>query len=86
MRNPRPRSAGFVVLDTRSGEVLSPLFPGRHRARCAILRYYSAEGVAIHNGVAQVTPAEAAARGLRLLGIHQVKLYPGETFDPTERR
>lgn len=50
--NPRPRSAGFVVLDTRTGEVLSPLYKRREKAREHLRAYAEkhqrSEGLGIH--------------------------------------
>lgn len=79
MANPRPRSAGFVVLDIRTGEVLSPLYKRREPAREEVRAYYAKHG-------GPFTTDEISARGLRHLGVHQVMLYPGETFDPTQPR
>lgn len=77
--NQRPRSAGFVVVDTKTGEVISVLHKRREPARDEIRAYYAPHG-------GPLTTEQIDTQGLRRLGVHQVMLYPGETFDPSQRR
>ena len=85
MKQPRPRSAGFVVLDVKSGEVLSDLRATRKQAQDDIRRYCTEHG-AILDSQGRVSPSDIARLKLRNLGVHQVMLYPDEQFDPTQRR
>jgi hypothetical protein len=62
MRNPRPRSAGFIAIDARTGEILSELSARRKPAHDAV-REHVAKG------------------GHANIGVHQVLLYPGQTYD-----
>jgi hypothetical protein len=71
------KSVGFVARDIHTGGVVSPLFKRRDQARDFIAAYYGGERFSVQ---------EIRARGLRVLGIDQVKLYPGETFNPSARR
>lgn len=65
-RNPRPQSHGFIVIDTRTGEILSDLFKRRDGAREALDEIGDVE---YRNGL-----------WYRSLGVHQVMLYPGDTY------
>lgn len=76
--NPRPQSRGFIVVDTRTGEILSELFKKRDAARDVIATIIAAHG--------RATPSSGdveyrGGRWYRSLGVHQVMLYPGETYN-----
>jgi hypothetical protein len=76
-RNPRPQSHGFIVIDTRTGEVLSDLFKRRDGAREAL------DEILKKHGRRTPSPGDVEYRnGLwyRSLGVHQVMLYPGDTY------
>ena len=81
--NPRPRSAGFIVIDTKTGEILSDLLTRRADARTAI------DDLVRDHGVPSSKPGFVEYRNgswYRPLGVHQVMLYPGETYSPTTYR
>lgn len=75
--NPRPQSRGFIVINTRTGEILSDLFTKRDPARDVIDALVREKGsrspqvgwVEYRNGFFYAP-----------LGVHKVMLYPGETF------
>ena len=76
--NPRPKSHGFIVVDTRTGEILSDLFKRREGARDAVAAIVAEHG--------RTSPAAGdveykGGRWYRALGVHQVMLYPGQTYD-----
>ena len=74
----RPKSHGFIVVDTRTGEIVSELFKRREAARDAIAAIIAEHG----RGVAS-QPGDVEYKGgrwYRSLGVHQVMLYPGETY------
>ena len=75
--NPRPRSHGFIVIDTRTGEILSDLFKRREGARDALA------AIIAEHGRSSPLPGDREYLGgkwYRSLGIHQVMLYPGDTY------
>jgi len=81
--NPHPRSAGFIVIDTKTGEILSDLLTRRADARTAI------DDLVRDHGVPSSKPGFVEYRNgswYRPLGVHQVMLYPGETYSPTTYR
>ena len=76
--NPRPQSRGFIVVDTRTGEILSELFKKRDGARDAIAK------IVAEHGRATPLPGDVEYRTggwYRSLGVSQVMLYPGETYN-----
>jgi hypothetical protein len=73
----RPVSQGFVVVDTKTGEILSSLFKRRELARAEISRLVDSRGRVSHEA------GDVEYRGgrwYRPLGVHQVMLYPGEVY------
>lgn len=75
--NARPRSHGFIVIDSKTGEILSELHKRREAARDDIR-----EILRVH-GRTSPAPGDVEYRGgkwYRSLGVHQVMLYPGETY------
>lgn len=73
----RPRSLGFIVIDTRTGEILSDLFKYREEAQTDIKHTIGLDGRD------HPQPGDVQYRGgkwYRSLGVHQVKLYPGESY------
>jgi hypothetical protein len=74
----RKRSVGFIVIDTRSGEILSGLFTRREPARERI------DELTSRFPTERRHPTDVEYRNGRFgrpLGIHKVELYPGETYD-----
>lgn len=79
----KKKAAGFIVIDTKTGDILSGLFTKREPARARIdeisSKFPSAReresDVQYRNG-----------RWGRPLGIHKVELYPGETYDRASYR
>ena len=81
--NPRPKSHGFIVIDTKTGEILSGLFKRRNGAR------ESLEGILAMSGRAAPIAGDVEYRGglwYRSMGVHQVMLYPGDTYSPETYR
>jgi hypothetical protein len=81
--SPRPRSAGFIVIDTKTGEILSDLFTRRADARTVI------DDLVHDHGASSSKPGFVEYRNgswYRPLGVHQVMLYPGETYSPATYR
>jgi len=76
-RNPRPQSRGFIVIATKTGEVWSDLFKRREDARKALLEIVKDKNIRTPDR--GYVPYE---NGLWFipLGIHQVMLYPGQTY------
>ena len=77
--NPRPKSHGFIVIETKTGKIRSPLVPRREIARDFLRSYVDT------NGSLSPQPGFVEYQGgvwYVPLGIHQVKLYPGETYSP----
>ena len=77
--NPRPKSHGFIVIETRTGAIRSPLVKRRKEARELLFGYVNTKGAL------QPEPGYVEYLGglwYVPLGIHQVKLYPGETYSP----
>ncbi len=75
--NARPKSHGFIVVDTRTGEILSDLSKTRDGAREMIA------AILVAHGRESPQPGDVQYRGgrwYRSLGVHQVMLYPGETY------
>jgi hypothetical protein len=60
MANARPKSAGFIVINVATREILSTLFARRAEPRAIAGELYR-QGVNA--------------------GVHQVMLYPGETYN-----
>jgi hypothetical protein len=80
----RPTSRGFLVVATRTGAILSPLFKKRAEAHEALQAILAAEGTPM-----KVRSDDVAYRGdlwARSMGVHQVKLYPNETYNPETYR
>ena len=76
--NPRPKSHGFIVIATRTGEILSELYKQREGARAAVA------AILAEHGRASPAPGDVQYQGgrwYRSLGVHQVMLYPGQTYD-----
>ena len=81
--NPRPQSKGFIVINTRTGEILSDLFKRREGARDALA------AILDQNASSSPQPDYVEYRGGKWylsLGVHQVMLYPGETYSPETYR
>ena len=79
IRNPRPASRGFIVVATRTGEILSPLFKNRAQAREALLARLAVEGTPT-----KMRPDDVEYQGgrwARSMGVHQVMLYPNEAYN-----
>jgi len=73
----RPRSHGFIVINTRTGEILSELLKKRDAARDLIAAIVAKHGRTIP------APGDVQYRDGRWflsLGVHQVMLYPGEMY------
>ena len=73
----RPGSHGFIIVDTRTGEILSELLKKREAARDLIA------AIVAKHGRAAPAPGDVqykSGRWYRSLGIHHVMLYPGETY------
>lgn len=78
--NPRPKSHGFILVDTRTGELVHPALFKRREAARDMLR-----GIVDAKGNLSAQPGFVEYRGgvwYRPLGVHQVMLYPGETYSP----
>ena len=76
--NPRPTGRGFILIDTRTKEILSDLMPRRSGAVVVLTDLVAARGAAA------AEPGYVQYRsGLwyRPLGIHHVRLYPGQDYD-----
>lgn len=81
--NPRPRSYGFIVINTRTGKILSSMFKRSEGARDAISAILSTHGtMKSQPGYVQYSDG----RWYLPLGVHQVMLYPGETYSPNTYR
>lgn len=77
--NARPKSHGFIVIETKTGKIWSPLVKRREAARELLWGYVNT------NGSLQAQPGYVEYQGgiwYLPLGIHQVMLYPGETYHP----
>ena len=74
----KKKSVGFIVIDTRTGEILSGLFARREPARARI------EEISGRFSLHRQSPTDVQYRNGRWgrsLGVHKVELYPGETYD-----
>jgi hypothetical protein len=74
--NPRPKSHGFIVVNTRTGEILSELYKQRDGARRTL-------DALTQNGSREPQPGYVEYRNgywYLPLGVHQVMLYPGEMY------
>jgi hypothetical protein len=73
----RPVSHGFIVIDTRTGEILSDLSTQRRPVREALSKLVDTYGREVPQpGDVQYI----GGRWYRPLGVHKVMLYPGETY------
>lgn len=75
--NPRPKSHGFIVVNTKTGEILSELQKRREGAREKVAYLVS------QFGSTAPQPGLVEYKGglwYLPLGVHQVMLYPGETY------
>jgi hypothetical protein len=75
--NPRPKSHGFVVVNSRTGEIVSDLYKRREAARTALAEF------AQERSSLSPQPGYVEYRKgywYLPLGVHQVMLYPGETY------
>lgn len=75
--NPRPKSHGFIVVNTRTGEILSELYKRRDDARQTL------DALTQKHGSREPQPGYVEYRNgywYLPLGTHQVMLYPGETY------
>jgi hypothetical protein len=77
MPHKRKKRIGFLIINTKTGKILSKLSKRREEVREELQKIVSA-------GARKVPlPGDVEYRGGRYyepLGIHHVELYPGETY------